>query len=99
MRCNVVMVVGSPNSSNSNRLREVAQNQGSAAYMVDKAADLRPEWLAGAVTVGVTAGASAPEVLVEQVVSRLRELGAESVDQLVGVEEDTVFPLPRGLAA
>ncbi len=98
-RCNVVIVVGSPNSSNSNRLREVAQNQGIAAYMVDKAADLRPEWLAGAVTVGVTAGASAPEILVEQVVARLRELGADSVDQLAGVEEDTVFPLPRGLAA
>jgi len=98
-RCNVVIVVGSPNSSNSNRLREVAQNQGVAAYMVDKAADLRPEWLAGAVTVGVTAGASAPEILVEQVVARLRELGADSVDQLAGVEEDTVFPLPRGLAA
>jgi len=90
MRCNVVIVVGSPNSSNSNRLREVAQNQGIAAYMVDKAADLRPEWLAGA---------SAPEILVEQVVARLRELGADSVDQLAGVEEDTVFPLPRGLAA
>jgi len=98
-RCNVVLVVGSPNSSNSNRLREVAQNQGIAAYMVDKAVDLRPEWLAGAVTVGVTAGASAPEILVDEVVARLRELGAESVDQLDGVEEDTVFPLPRGLAA
>ena len=98
-RCDVVIVVGSPNSSNSNRLREVAQNQGVTAYMVDKAADLRTEWLAGAGTVGITAGASAPEILVEEVVARLRELGAESVEQLAGVEEATVFPLPRGLAA
>ncbi|MDH3287141.1 MAG: 4-hydroxy-3-methylbut-2-enyl diphosphate reductase [Betaproteobacteria bacterium] len=98
-KCDVVIVVGSPNSSNSNRLREVAQNQGVAAYMVDKAAQLQTEWLAGARIVGVTAGASAPEVLVEEVVSRLRELGAESVDQLAGVQENTVFPLPRGLAA
>jgi 4-hydroxy-3-methylbut-2-enyl diphosphate reductase len=98
-QCDVVIVVGSPNSSNSNRLREVAQNQGVAAYMVDKAADLLPEWLAGARIVGITAGASAPEVLVEEVVARLRQLGAESVDQLIGVQENTVFPLPRGLAA
>jgi len=98
-RCDVVIVVGSPNSSNSNRLREVAQNQGVAAYMVDKAADLRTEWLVGSEAVGITAGASAPEILVEEVVSRLREFGAESVEQLAGVEEATVFPLPRGLAA
>ena len=98
-KCDLVIVVGSPNSSNSNRLREVAQNQGVAAYMVDKAAHLQTEWLAGTRIVGVTAGASAPEVLVEEVVSRLRELGAESVDQLAGVQENTVFPLPRGLAA
>jgi 4-hydroxy-3-methylbut-2-enyl diphosphate reductase len=98
-KCDVVIVVGSPNSSNSNRLREVAENQGVAAYMVDKAADLRPEWLTAARTVGITAGASAPEILVEEVVTRLRELGAESVEQLAGVEEHTVFPLPKGLAA
>jgi len=98
-RCDVVIVVGSPNSSNSNRLREVAQHQGIAAYMVDKAADLEPEWLAGARVVGVTAGASAPEVLVEEVVARLRELGAGSVDELPGVQENTLFPLPKGLAA
>jgi 4-hydroxy-3-methylbut-2-enyl diphosphate reductase len=98
-RCDAVIVVGSPNSSNSNRLREVAENQGVAAYMVDKAADLRPEWLAAARTVGVTAGASAPEILVEEIVSRLRELGAESVEQLAGVQEHTIFPLPKGLAA
>ena len=67
--------------------------------MVDKAEDLKPEWLAAARTVGVTAGASAPEILVEEVTSRLRELGAGSVEQLTGVEEHTIFPLPRGLAA
>jgi 4-hydroxy-3-methylbut-2-en-1-yl diphosphate reductase len=98
-KCDVVIVVGSPNSSNSNRLREVAQHQGVVAYMVDEAAHLQTEWLTGARIVGVTAGASAPEVLVEEVVSRLRELGAESIDQLAGVQESTVFPLPRGLAA
>jgi len=98
-QCDVVIVVGSPNSSNSNRLREVARNQGVAAYMVDHAAELRPGWLAGARMVGVTAGASAPEVLVQGVVARLRELGAASVAQLEGVEEKVVFPLPRGLAA
>ena len=98
-QCDLVIVVGSPNSSNSNRLREVAQNQGVTAYMVDKAGDLQPEWLAGVRIVGITAGASAPEVLVEEVVDRLRELGAECVDQLTGVQENTVFPLPRGLAA
>jgi 4-hydroxy-3-methylbut-2-enyl diphosphate reductase len=97
--CDLVLVVGSPNSSNSNRLREVAQNQGVAAYMVDTAAHLQAEWLAGARVVGITAGASAPEILVEEVISRLRELGADSVDQLAGVQENTVFPLPRGLAA
>jgi len=98
-RCDVVVVVGSPNSSNSNRLREVAKNQGISAYMVDKAADLQAEWFAGARTVGITAGASAPEILVEEVIARLREMGATSVDQLAGVEEHTVFPLPKGLAA
>ena len=98
-RCEVVIVVGSPNSSNSNRLREVAQNQGVSAYMVDKAADLQPGWIAGARSVGITAGASAPEILVEEVIARLRELGATSVDQVAGVEENTVFPLPKGLAA
>ena len=98
-QCDVVIVVGSPNSSNSNRLREVAEHQGVSAYMIDKGADLRPEWLAAARTVGVTAGASAPEILVEEVVSRLRELGADSVDQLAGVQENTIFPLPKGLAA
>jgi 4-hydroxy-3-methylbut-2-enyl diphosphate reductase len=97
-RCEVVIVVGSPNSSNSNRLREVAENMGAQAYMVDSAADLRPEWVAGKRRVGVTAGASAPEVLVEQLVARLKELGAGSVQQLDGITEHVVFTLPRALA-
>jgi len=97
-RCDVVIVVGSPNSSNSNRLREVAANMGVAAYMVDTAADLRPEWIAGRRRVGLTAGASAPEVLVQEVVARLQVLGAESVRQLEGITESVVFTLPRELA-
>ena len=97
-RCDVVIVVGSPNSSNSNRLREVAENMGAQAYMVDSAADLRPEWVAGKCRVGVTAGASAPEVLVEELVARLKALGAASVQQLDGITERVVFTLPRELA-
>ena len=97
-RCDVVIVVGSPNSSNSNRLREVAENMGAQAYMVDSAADLRPEWVAGKRRVGVTAGASAPEVLVEELVARLKALGAASVQQLDGITERVVFTLPRELA-
>ena len=96
-QCDVVIVVGSPNSSNSNRLREVAANVGAESYMVDNAAELRPEWLAGKRRVGVTAGASAPEVLVKEVLDRLRELGAERVTPLPGVTEGVVFTLPRGL--
>ena len=97
-RCDVVIVVGSPNSSNSNRLREVAENMGAQAYMVDSAADLRPEWIAGMRRVGVTAGASAPEVLVQELVARLKALGAASVQQLDGISERVVFTLPRELA-
>ena len=97
-QCDVVIVVGSPNSSNSNRLREVAANQGVAAYMVDGACDLDPEWVAGKACIGVTAGASAPEVLVQQVVARLHELGADQTTQLEGIEEKVIFPLPRDLA-
>ncbi len=93
----VVVVVGSPSSSNSNRLRELAERLGAAAYMVDSAADLRAEWFEGRSRVGVTAGASAPEVLVEQVVQRLRELGAVSVRSIEGARETTHFPLPKGL--
>jgi len=97
-RCDVVIVVGSPNSSNSNRLREVAENMGAEAYMVDTAADLRPEWVAGKRRVGVTAGASAPEVLVDELVARLKALGAASVQPLEGITERVVFTLPRELA-
>jgi len=97
-QCDVVIVVGSPNSSNSNRLREVAENMGAHAYMVDRAADLRPEWIAGKRRVGVTAGASAPQVLVDELIARLKELGAESVRQLDGITEGVVFSLPRALA-
>ena len=97
-RCDVVIVVGSPNSSNSNRLREVAENMGAKAYMVDTAADLRPEWVAGKRRVGVTAGASAPEVLVDELVARLKSLGAASVQPLEGITERVVFTLPRELA-
>jgi 4-hydroxy-3-methylbut-2-en-1-yl diphosphate reductase len=93
----VVIVVGSPNSSNSNRLREVAEKKGTPAYMVDNAAQINPEWLEGRLRVGVTAGASAPEVLVDAVISRLKELGAKSVRTLEGVEEAVTFPLPKGL--
>jgi 4-hydroxy-3-methylbut-2-enyl diphosphate reductase len=93
----VVIVVGSPNSSNSNRLREVAEKKGTPAYMVDNAAQIDPAWLEGKLRVGVTAGASAPEVLVEAVINRLKELGAKSVRTLDGVEEAVTFPLPKGL--
>lgn len=97
--CDLVIVVGSPNSSNSNRLREVAQNQGVTAYMVDSADELQPEWLVGRQCVGVTAGASAPEVLVKQVVAKLNALGASEVRELKGIVENVVFPLPRNLTA
>jgi 4-hydroxy-3-methylbut-2-enyl diphosphate reductase len=95
----VVIIVGSPNSSNSNRLREVAELLGVPAYMVDTAVDLRPEWVAGKERVGLSAGASAPEVLVEEVVARLRSLGATDVQDIVGVEERVVFPMPKNLSA
>lgn len=98
-RCDVVIVVGSPNSSNSNRLREVAEQQGIAAYMVDNAGELQSEWVSGRNCVGVTAGASAPEVLVQAVVERLRTFGAVQVSTLDGIVERVTFPLPKGLAA
>ena len=96
-RCDLVIVVGSPNSSNSNRLREVAMNRGVEAYLVDGAGEIRAEWLAGRRQVGVTAGASAPEVLVQQVIRRLEALGAGKVLQLEGNAEHVVFSLPREL--
>jgi 4-hydroxy-3-methylbut-2-enyl diphosphate reductase len=96
-QCDVVIVVGSPNSSNSNRLREVADNLNVPAYLVDNAAELKAEWLLSKKNVGVTAGASAPEVLVENVVARLKEMGVVSVNELKGISENVVFPLPKTL--
>ncbi len=93
----VLVVVGSLSSSNSNRLREVAQRLGTDAYMVDSADDLQPEWFVGKSRVGLTAGASAPEILVKQVIERLRALGAVSVRTMPGVQETVHFPLPMGL--
>ena len=97
-RCDVVIVVGSGNSSNSNRLREVAENLGRRAYLVDSATELRPEWIAGARTIGLTAGASAPEVLVQEVIAALKRLGATHVRELDGIVESVTFPLPRSIA-
>jgi 4-hydroxy-3-methylbut-2-enyl diphosphate reductase len=93
----VVIVIGSQSSSNSNRLREVAQRHGVPAYLVDSADDLDPSWIAGKARVGVTAGASAPELLVSQLLERLKSLGARSVRPLDGVQESVVFPMPKGL--
>ena len=93
----VVIVVGSPNSSNSNRLREVAEKKGAMAYMVDNAEQINPAWLEGKTRIGVTAGASAPEVLVQAVIDRLKECGAKQVRALEGVEENVTFPMPKGL--
>ena len=93
----VVIVVGSPSSSNSNRLRELAQRLGTVAYMVESAADLRRDWFEGCGRVGLTAGASAPDVLVQEVITRLREFGALSIRKMDGVVENVHFPLPRGL--
>jgi 4-hydroxy-3-methylbut-2-enyl diphosphate reductase len=93
----LVIVVGSPNSSNSNRLREVAEKKGVPAYMVDNASQIDPTWLQDKRRIGVTAGASAPEVLVQAVIDRLKECGAASVRPLAGAEEHVTFPLPKGL--
>jgi 4-hydroxy-3-methylbut-2-enyl diphosphate reductase len=98
-RCDLMLVVGSPNSSNSNRLRELAEKQGCPAYLIDGPDDIRREWLEQAPRVGLTAGASAPEVLVGQVIDRLRNWGASSVEEQSGIREQVVFPLPRELAA
>ena len=93
----LVIVVGSPTSSNSNRLRDVAQRYGAESYMVDNAEELQPAWFEGKARVGLTAGASAPDILVQQVIARMRALGAVSVRTLDGVEETIKFPLPKGL--
>jgi 4-hydroxy-3-methylbut-2-enyl diphosphate reductase len=97
MDCDVLIVVGSRNSSNSNRLREVAENRGIPAYLVDDAQSIDPLWLAGKARIGVTAGASAPEILVEEVIARLRSLGGGNVVSLDGVTERVKFSLPREL--
>ena len=97
-QCDVVIVVGSPTSSNSNRLREVAQNLGVPAYMVDNASEIQPEWVTGKDRVGLTAGASAPEILVHAVIERLHQLGIDGVENLDGAQEKVSFALPKGLA-
>jgi 4-hydroxy-3-methylbut-2-enyl diphosphate reductase len=96
-QCDVVIVVGSPNSSNSNRLREVAANVGVPAYLVNDASELQPAWFAGKARVGISAGASAPEVLVQGVIERLQQLGAQRAIELDGIIENVVFPLPKTL--
>jgi len=97
--CDLVIVVGSPNSSNSNRLREVAQNQGVESYMVDNASYLDPAWVVGKKKIGVSAGASAPEILVKEVIAKLQSLSGAEVTELQGVVENVVFQLPRNLTA
>lgn len=96
-QCDLVLVVGSPNSSNSNRLRELAERMGAQAYLIDSAEDIEPQWLADKHAVGVTAGASAPETLVQQVVDGLRQLGADAPLELPGREENITFSMPREL--
>ena len=98
-QCDLLLVVGSKNSSNSNRLREVAANAGLPAYLVDGPEDIDPAWLTGHKRIGVTAGASAPEVLVERLIGRLRECGAHDVVLTEGIKEDVVFPIPTELRA
>jgi 4-hydroxy-3-methylbut-2-enyl diphosphate reductase len=97
--CDLVIIIGSPNSSNSNRLREVAEKQGIEAYMVDNANYLQASWLVGKKKIGVSAGASAPEVLVKEVISQLQHMGAQQVEELQGVIESVVFQLPKNLTA
>jgi 4-hydroxy-3-methylbut-2-enyl diphosphate reductase len=95
--CDAVLVVGSPNSSNSNRLRELAEREGAAAWLIDNADEINPAWIAGRHRIGVTAGASAPEVLVQGVLARLHALGASNVRELRGEPESMVFALPKEL--
>jgi len=95
--CDLMLVVGSPNSSNSNRLRELAERMGTPGYLIDSAEQIEADWLEGVNSVGVTAGASAPEVLVKEVVSRLREFGGQTPDEVEGREENVVFSMPRAL--
>jgi 4-hydroxy-3-methylbut-2-enyl diphosphate reductase len=96
-RCDLILVVGSPTSSNSNRLREIAEKAGIPGYLIDGPEDLKPEWFEGKKSIGVTAGASAPEILVERVVARIREWGGKTPVNLEGERENVVFSLPREL--
>ena len=97
-QCDLVLIVGSPSSSNSNRLREVAEKYGCPARLIGSAAELQPEWLEGKRRIGISAGASAPEVLVQELVQRLKGVGVKSVRNLDGVQETVAFPLPKGLS-
>jgi len=97
-QCDLILVVGSPNSSNSTRLKEISQKAGIPAYLIDNASEIRKEWLDGKKHIGLTAGASAPEVLVEEVIGKLREWGADVVTEVPGKQEKVVFSLPRELA-
>lgn len=96
-QCELIIVIGSPNSSNSNRLREVADLLNVPAYLIDNADELNPDWLQGKHTIGITAGASAPEVLVQAVVTRLKILGVRTVREVEGIAENIIFPLPKAL--
>jgi 4-hydroxy-3-methylbut-2-enyl diphosphate reductase len=95
--CDVILVVGSPNSSNSNRLREIAEKLGKRAYLIDDASQLQRDWIEGSDRIGVTAGASAPEILVKNVVGQLKEWGGQTVSERDGIEEKVVFSLPKNL--
>ena len=96
-QCDLVLIVGSPSSSNSNRLREVAEKYGCPARLIGSAAELQPEWLEGKRRIGISAGASAPEVLVQEVIARMRAMGAVAVRKMDGIVENVKFPLPKGL--
>ena len=97
--CDLIIIVGSPNSSNSNRLREVAEKQGVEAYLIDNAGFLKAAWLVGKQKIGVSAGASAPDILVQDVITQLKALGANNVEELHGVIESVVFQLPKNLTS
>jgi len=95
--CDVLLVVGSPNSSNSNRLRELAERMGTPAYLIDGAEDLKHEWFTNVAAIGITAGASAPEVLVQGVIQQLGEWGAQGAEELIGRPENVTFSMPKEL--
>jgi 4-hydroxy-3-methylbut-2-enyl diphosphate reductase len=97
LETDLVLVVGSPNSSNSNRLRELAERSNCEAYLIDTAGQINPDWLQGKRRVGVTAGASAPDILVKQVIARLEDLGGATPLEMQGVEEHTIFSMPKEL--